>query len=145
MALKLVIDSSVIVKLLNNVDEDHIQQADKILADALEGKVELLAPELAKYEVGNVLLLKKKLSPAEIEFPIQALYNYPIKFISETEQLAKDTYNLASNAGITYYDASFMSLAKQLDATLVTDNIKHQGKASDIKVLSLSDYSTSSE
>src|SRR3989344_8716565 len=110
MALKLVIDSSVIVKWLNNVNEDHIRQADRILADALKGNVELIAPELAKYEVGNVLLSKKKLSSQDIEFPIRALYEYPIQFISETAQLAKDTYDLASNIGITYYDASFMSL-----------------------------------
>jgi len=33
-----------------------------------------------------------------------------------------------------------MSLAKQCNATLVTDNIKHQGKDSSIKVIALKDY-----
>ncbi len=53
-----------------------------------------------------------------------------------------ETYKIAQETNITYYDASFMSLAKQLNATLVTDNIKHQGKATDIKVISLKDYSS---
>ena len=140
----LVLDSSVIVKLLNDTDEKNIEEADKILAAAIEGEIELIAPELAKYEIGNVLLLKKKLTPEEVNIALRALYSYPIQFIVESENLANDTFNMAFNSGITYYDAAFLSLAKQLNATLVTENIKHQGKATNIKVISLSDYSAAS-
>lgn len=70
MTSKLVIDSSVIVKWLNTTDEGNLEKADKILADALQRKVELLAPELAKYEVGNVLLIRKKLSLKEVQIPL---------------------------------------------------------------------------
>lgn len=136
----LVLDSSVIVKWLNSVDEENIDKTDKILADTLKGKLELIAPELAKYEIGNVLLLKKKLSKEEAEFSFQALYTYPIQFIAESEDLAKETYRLASTLGITYYDAAFLSLAKQYDALLVTENVKHQGKSKAVKVISLQDY-----
>ena len=62
---KLVVDSSVIVKWLNATDEQNLEEADQILADAIKDNVELIAPELAKYEIGNVLLLKKKLSTEE--------------------------------------------------------------------------------
>src|SRR5258708_37563292 len=128
MISTLVLDSSVIIKWLNSTNEKDVEKADKILTDTLEGKIELIAPELAKYEIGNVLLLKKKLSPEEFRIPLHALYSYPIQFIPETEELADETYNLAFNLGVTYYDASFMSLAQVYDATLVTENIKHQGK-----------------
>ena len=37
-------------------------------------------------------------------------------------------------------DASFMSLAKQYNAILVTENSKHQGKSKDIRVKSLQEY-----
>lgn len=140
MSSILVLDSSVIVKWLNSVDEKDIEKADEILAETLNGKLELIVPELAKYEIGNVLLLKKKLSVEEAEFSIQALYNYPIQFISESEELAHETYKLAANLGITYYDASFLALAKQYDALLVTENVKHQGKTGEVKVKSLQDY-----
>ncbi|MBI2086174.1 type II toxin-antitoxin system VapC family toxin [Candidatus Daviesbacteria bacterium] len=140
MAKKIVVDSSVIVKWLNATDEKDLEKADKLLADALEGKIELLAPELAKYEVGNVLLLGKKLSPPDLRIPLHTLFVSPVEFISESEELAKETYFLAFDLGITYYDASFLSLAKAYNAALVTDNIKHQGKASSIKVISLKDY-----
>lgn len=136
----LIIDSSVIVKWLHQEDEQHIDQADAIMEEARRNQVELFAPELAKYEVGNALLVKKKLSSQQAKTPLASLYSLPIQFIDEIEDIANETYKIAHKAKITYYDASFLSLAKQYGATLVTDNIKHQGKDSSIKVVSLKDY-----
>ena len=138
--IKLVVDSSVIVKWLSKDKEEHLNQADKILKDAQNGKVVLIAPELAKYEVGNVLLFSKKLTSKQGVMVLAQFFNLPITFITESEELAKETYNLAFDLGVTYYDASFISLAKKYDATLVTENIKHQGKSKDIKVTPLQDY-----
>lgn len=134
-----VVDSSVIVKWINQTKEENIDKADEILQSALDGSVELVAPELAKYEIGNVLI-KKELSVPEAAISLGTVYSLPVNFIPESEELAKQTYNLAFNLGVTYYDASFMSLAKQYNATLVTENIKHQGKSKDINVKSLKDY-----
>lgn len=140
MSLRIVVDSSIIVKWLNTTNEKDLEGANKLLADALEGKIELLAPELAKYEVGNVLLVKKKLSKKDVKIPLNTLFAFPIQFIPESEESASETYNLAFDLELTYYDASFISLAKQYDAILVTENIKHQGRSKDIKVISLQDY-----
>ena len=135
-----VVDSSVIVKWLSKDHELNLDQADRLLKDAEKDKISLISPELAKYEVSNVLLLSKKLPPEYGEITLSQLYILPISFISESENLAKETYSIASNLGITYYDASFLSLAKTFDATLVTENLKHQGRSKDIKVKPLSEY-----
>lgn len=140
MVQKIVVDSSVIVKWLNTTDEKNLIKADKILSDALKNKIELFAPELAKYELGNVLLFSKKLTPEETEIPFHALFVSPIQFIPQSEELAKETFKIADSAGITYYDASFLSLAEQVGALLVTDNIKHQGKSIRVRVIPLQDY-----
>lgn len=140
MNSKVVIDTSIIVKWLNKNNEKNIDKADKIMEDALRGGVELLAPELAKYELGNVLLKGKQLVPREAYISLSTVYSLPINFITESEDLSKETYNLAFNLRITYYDATFISLAKQYNATLLTDNVKHQGKSAKIKVKSLQDY-----
>ncbi len=140
MLKKTVVDSSVIVKWLNTDNEQHLDQADKVLKDARDGKIELLAPELAKYEVGNVLLFGKKLSKKQASIPLRWLFKLPIKFISESEQSCNETFSIAEDVKITYYDASFIALAKEEDAMLITDNIKHQGKDSNIEVISLKDY-----
>ncbi|MBU3979684.1 type II toxin-antitoxin system VapC family toxin [Patescibacteria group bacterium] len=136
----MVIDSSVIVKWLNQKDEEDLDKADLILQDTRVGKAELIAPELAKYEVGNVLLKGKQLTPQEADVYLKTMYTIPITFIIDSGDLSRETYLFAYKHGITYYDASFLSLAKLYNATLVTANIKHQGKAKDIDVLSLKDY-----
>mgnify|MGYP001611376024 CR=1 FL=1 len=135
----LVVDSSVIVKWLNQTKEQNLKQADKILQNVNEGEVEIIVPELVKYEVGNVLITKG-VTTIEAETSLNILYTLPITFITESLDLAEQTYSLADELSITYYDASFLSLAKQYNATLITDNIKDQGKKSAIKVISLKDY-----
>ena len=136
----LIVDTSVALKWLNQDNELNIDIADKILKDARDGKVDILAPELLKYEIGNALLYGKKIASEDIDELLSIFYTLPISFIAENGELGNSTYVLAKNLGVTYYDASFMSLAKQYDAILVTDNIKHQGKDSNIKVLALKDY-----
>lgn len=135
-----VIDSSIIIKWLSQDNEKYLDEADKILIDAREDKVVLIVPELAKYEVGNVLLFSKNLSTEQAEIVLTEFYNLPLSFIPESEKQAIETFKLASDLKITYYDASFMSLAKQYNAALITDNIKHQGRNLNIKVIHLKDY-----
>ncbi len=136
----IVIDSSVIIKWLSEDNENHLEEADKILRDAQEKRIVLIAPELTKYEVGNVLLFSKHLSPEQAQIILAKFFNLPLSFVSESEESARETYSIAHDLNITYYDASFLSLAKQYNAILVTDNIKDQGKKSDIQVISLKDY-----
>lgn len=136
----LVVDSSVIIKWVSQDNEQHLEIVDKILKEAQNESVILIAPELAKYEVGNVLLFGKHLTPNQAEIALTQFYNLPVKFIAESNESAQETFALAYDLGITYYDASFMSLAKQYNAVLVTDNIKHQGKTKEIEVRSLQKY-----
>ncbi len=138
--MPLVIDTSVVVKWLNQDNEKYIDKADKILEDAKNYRVELWAPELVKYEIGNVLLYGKKITTRNIEHLFHIFYSLPINFIPENKELACNTFMLAQNLGITYYDASFLAVAKQYNATLVTEDLKHQGKSKQIKVKSLQDY-----
>lgn len=135
----IVVDSSVTAKWINQVNEELLEQVNNLLLETQAGSVNLLAPEVSKYEIGNALLNKGLNLPKAYE-SLSTVYQLPITFVPETEDLAKQTYKIAREANITYYDASFMSLAKKYNATLVTDNVKHQGKDPEIKVVSLKDY-----
>lgn len=135
-----VVDTSIVVKWLNTERENDIELANRLLEDALNGKIELVAPELVKYEVANVLLFSKKLSPNEADIVLAQFYTLPIHFAPDFEELSVDSFDLAHSLGITYYDAAFLAVAKYYDAILITENIKHQGKATDIEVISLKDY-----
>ncbi len=138
-ARKLVIDSSVIVKWLNSQDEKYLGQADKILKDCEKKKVVLYAPELAKYEVGNAIL-NKGLDESLARICLTTLYSLPISFMPLSKKEAGESLGIASNSRITYYDAVFVALAKNIDATLVTDNPKHQTRTTGMKIISLKNY-----
>lgn len=137
--VKLVIDSSVIVKWVNSQDEDYLDQADKLANDSRAGKVKLLAPELAKYEVGNALW-KKGLDLPQAKISLSTIYAGSVEFIRQTESQAIRAMEIALDKKITFYDASFLSLAEGLNAVLVTDNPKHQKIFPGVKVISLKDY-----
>lgn len=137
---RIIVDSSVIVKWINTQEEKNIDRADKILHDAQEEKIEIYTSELAKYEVGNALLKGKQLQLPQAYASLGTVYALPITFVSETEDLANESYKIGQDLKITYYDASFLSLSKKYKATLITDNIRHQGKLSGIKVVPLSKY-----
>ncbi len=137
---KIVVDSSVIVKWINTQNEAYTERADKILKDVEQDKVEILTSELAKYEIGNALLKRKQLDLPHAYASLGTIYELPITFVPETEALACSTYQLGKKHNMTYYDASFLSVAKAYKAPLVTDNIKHQGKQSEVKVIPLARY-----
>ncbi len=136
----LVIDSSVAVKWLNKQNESFIDQADKILKDVQKEKTYLIMPELAKYEIGNALLYKSM--PLQNTLgSLATFYDIPIQFVAQDKEQAQVAIQIAHKQQLTFYDASFMALAKEQKATLITDNPKHQKKRiAGLKVISLKDY-----
>lgn len=140
MAKKVVVDSSVIVKWVSSQDEKHLKQADKILQDAQTGKIEVYSADLARYEVGNALLKGKGLELPQAYVLLGTVYSLPVIFVDQTEEMAKMSYEIAQQSGMTYYDATFLSVAKTIDGILVTDNIKHQSKFTSVKVIPLGKY-----
>ena len=141
MKKAVVVDSSVAVKWVNSRDEKYLPQSDKILRDFQNDKLEIFAPELVKYEVGNALLYKG-MDRVQTENSFSAFYNIPVNYIPLDPELAYETIMIAREAQITFYDAAFLSLARKLKAKLITDNPKHQKKVKGwkVKVVSLKNY-----
>lgn len=137
--IKLVLDSSVLVKWITSREEEQVKKAREILAHFQKGKVRVFAPELTKFEIGNALW-KKDIVFSEAAFDLELFYDFPVEFVSWNLDLAKETIETAIKEKITYYDASFIALAKKFEATLVTDNPKHQKQIAGVKVVSLKDY-----
>lgn len=136
---KIVVDSSVIVKWLNSQNEKYLTQTDKLLLDCEKGKITLIAPELAKYEVGNALLYKE-METTLTHASLSTLYSLPIEFIPLTEEEASDSLDIARENKVTFYDAVFVNLTKKIGAVLVTDNPKHQKQIKGAKIIAIKDY-----
>lgn len=134
-----VIDSSVMAKWVLAENEDWRDRA-KLLLERLErGEVMLTAPVLAKYEVANAIR-HKSMSDLEKIDCLEQFYGVPVKYYSISEKQAVTALMLASDLGITFYDAVFIELAKRLETDLITANPKHQKKFGGVKVMSLKEY-----
>lgn len=138
--IQVVIDTSVIIKWLNFIDEDHIKQAQTLLDHIEMGKTVAIVPELVKYEICNALLKGKKLTSPEIEDTLDGLSKLPLHVISPTFDELSVIYEIASILNITFYDATFLGLAKIHNALLITANPKHQKSLPGINVIHLKDY-----
>lgn len=136
----LVIDTSVAVKWLNQIGEFYLKQADKILENVQTKKVYLVMPELAKYEIGNALL-NKKMGGNKTSAALKLYFRTPIRFVPQDESQAQDAMKISLENNITFYDASFIALAKVQNASLITDNPRHQKKnIKNLQVVALKDY-----
>jgi predicted nucleic acid-binding protein len=82
--------------------------------------LEVHVPALLLYEVGNILLLKTRLGPAGLDDAIDRLEPLPFVVAPPATPLLKRAARLGRELGLTFYDASFVALAVELDCPCVT-------------------------
>ncbi len=112
MAVK-VVDASALAALLFGEPEAEA------VAALLEG-AQLVAPSLLGFELANVCLMKCRRHPEQRDALIAGFH---LRERLSIEEIAVDhagLLELASEAGLTAYDASYLWLARQLGADLVT-------------------------
>lgn len=118
----LVVDASVVFKwLIPDSAEEDVPAAKKLLVDHMEGRVGIAVPALLYYEVGNILLYgRSRPSIEEAEEALSDLYSIPLAVITPDGDAAEATLRLASQYGISYYDAAYVALAEAMDCPLIT-------------------------
>lgn len=135
-----VLDSSVIIKWLNRINEEDLDRSDRLLDKFEKGKITVTVPMLVKFEIGNALLKGKKLVIPEALDALDAFYKLPLQFVDLEVSSAKSIYEIAYSYDMTYYDATFIHLSQLLDYPLITANPGHQKKFPGVKVIPLKDY-----
>jgi len=108
-----VVDASAIAALLFGEPE-----ADLIAAQ-LDGS-RLVAPGLLPFELANVCLIKSRRHPQHRAALMAAFRLYDRLNVEEVVVDHHATLELAETTGLTAYDASYLWLAHQLGAGLVT-------------------------
>lgn len=87
----------------------------------MEGRAKIIVPPLLYYEVGNILLFGRSRPP--IEQAIDALtdlFSIPVEVVPSTLISAHATLQLASVYGLSYYDATYVTLAEMSECPLIT-------------------------
>lgn len=120
MAEKIVVDTSVFIKWVKTKDEDLVAEARRLLAEVETRPREVHVPALLLYEVGNILVLKTRLSTPALQAAVERLEGLPFKVAPPATPLLKRAASLSRKHGITFYDASFVALAVELDCPFVT-------------------------
>lgn len=117
---RFVVDSSVVVKWF--LPEEHTEAARGLLG----GDNRLIAPDLVRAEVGNVLWKhwRRGEIPAEAALGVlQDLERLPLG-IESSRPLVGVAWGVARRFGRSFYDGLYVALAERADCTLVTADRK---------------------
>ena len=120
MAAKIVVDSSVLIKWFKSRNEDLLAEAHALLDEVERRPLEVHVPALLLYEIGNILLLKTRLEPATLNNAIDRLEALPLSVAPPATPLLKRAARLGRELDLTFYDASFLALAVELDSPFIT-------------------------
>lgn len=108
-----VVDASAIAAIL--FKEPELADVQARLGDG-----PLYAPSMFVYEVGNICRTKCLRHPEERDDLLAGFAQLPSFGIEEVEISPHHVMSLALATGLTFYDASYLWLARELSAELVT-------------------------
>ncbi len=117
-----VVDASVVAKWF--VHEADEEKALKIRAAQVDGRVNLIAPDLLLYEVSNVLRFRPDITEKECSENIEAVFSFGIELISPSSESLSRGIALARRLDLSVYDACYLAIAERLGAALVTADAK---------------------
>jgi len=120
MAAKIVVDTSVLIKWIKTKNEDLLNEARRLLTDIERRPLEVHVPALLLYEAGNILLLKTDLDVAGLNDALSDLEALPFIVAPPATPLLKRAARLGKEYRLTFYDASFLALAVELNCPFVT-------------------------
>ncbi len=118
---RFVVDTSVVVKwYLPEGAEPRQREAASALDLLVTGQIELDAPTLVHYELGNVLA--RRLGRSEESYA--NFLALPVTIHALQSAVLLRAMTLAKERRILFYDASYLALAEALDVQLLTDDRK---------------------
>ena len=123
--MNLVLDASVITKWF--FEEEDTDQALKLLEKHKLETIQINVPVLLFFEFGNTVVKKFREdidTRKEFNRNLTDLLSIQLSFAETTPDLLKLVYSLASRYEITFYDATYVALAKSLKCDFVTADKK---------------------
>lgn len=125
-----ILDASVAAKWFNK--EDFTEKAIEVRDAFVQGRIRLVAPAQLVYEVGNSIWKNKDLTAEDAISAIQALVDMEIELVPQSAELASSAMRIARESSITFYDATYIALADNSNAVLISADAEILSKKSKI-------------
>jgi len=137
-----VIDASVAARFL--LFEELSDKAEHVLEDFMDGKIELAAPKLLIYEVGNTLWKAFKQGFISLEDAREKI-SYFLRLQLNIIKLGKEDYeevlDWSIKNNVTYYDAIYLVVTKKVGGILLSaDDMLYEKANKMIQALHLRYY-----
>lgn len=121
----MVIDACVALKWRLR-DEDAVDQADALLSDLVDEKIQLLAPTLIDYEITNALkmsVVRGRISESDAGQALTDYWAYAIER-HDFNLIQLLTFQIANKYQRSVYDATYLALAQSQGIELITGDKK---------------------
>lgn len=126
-----VVDASVAARFL--LVEELSEKADWLLQEFHEDALELKAPGLVNYEVGNALwkaVKQKVIDAQEASRKFSQFIKLKLDCVELDEQESLEALTWAMKNDVTYYDSVYVKASEKTGATLLTADDTFYGSAS---------------
>lgn len=134
----LLLDSSVVVKWF--IQEEDSDEALELRDGFLAGRLNLIIPELALYEIANALKFSKLFAADEIKKCVQALLALDIEVLVFDFDCLEEAIELSTERDLAIYDAYFIACAKYNNLIFISADERALKKIDDFEfALSLSE------
>ncbi len=119
MAESFVVDASVVAKWFNR-GEEFEEQSDRLRSLWVNDEIELAAPSHLPYEVANSIWKNPNVSARRAGGLAKVLIDVSPKLNDLSGPMAERTMAFARRKRLTFYDASYLALARGLSVPLIT-------------------------
>jgi predicted nucleic acid-binding protein len=120
---KLVLDTSVVLKWYLQ-HETYAEQALLLRQAYLDGRSNMIAPDLLLVEFANILRYQLEMTTDEIKDTVQGLLDMGFEWVKLEKSIIDGAVEIAREFNLTIYDALFVSLAKNCQARFITADEK---------------------
>ena len=119
----LVIDTSVLSKIF--LEEEGSDVVDELMRMRMHGDVTIFATPLIVYEFLNVLA-KTIQDPSKVRFAYKKFKDFNIGLVDPGDKYVDEAVDdVCENKSVSYYDASYHALARDMDAVFLTADKKY--------------------
>jgi len=119
------VDASVATRFL--LKEELSEKAEKVLRSFIEGEIDLAAPTLINYEVGNALrtaVSRGITKPAAATSSYQTFLKLKLGKLATSDSQHSETLEWSTRKGVSYYDSAYIISSKTTGFKLLTADAK---------------------